>query len=173
MSKELEMVYASSADDLIVSLEPNPGLGPAADKRRAVDKAVKAGATIGKIIEGFGVGGGGLRTVARHVRFGCYVINGVLADRDPHLDPDADRKLAKRLETMPPKTIIVRKSPPRQDKLSEPPIDAVIEHNAKVSVKKICEITDYPLADVLEYVNYLIKKGYAKLGVSTTVGDDA
>jgi hypothetical protein len=79
--------------------------------RHAVEDAVASGnATIGSINKRFGFMG--LRDVAKHVRFGRYAIEGNQPDATPHLDADADIRLAKRFQRMAPNTRIVQQTPP-------------------------------------------------------------
>jgi hypothetical protein len=77
------------------------------------DVVIAGYATIGGMKNRYGFKG--LRHIARQARFGRYVINGVHADPAPHNNADADIRLAKRLEKMPPNTRVVCKTaPPRR-----------------------------------------------------------
>lgn len=63
------------------------------DRRYSVDDVVQLGhSTIASIESLYGFSG--LRVVARHVRFGRYVVRGFAADALPHLDAKADKKMA-------------------------------------------------------------------------------
>lgn len=157
MPKNSKIELATGAEDIVLSLQPasrGKGASSVTQKRSQVESAVTAGATVGDIIGRFGASHNGLRTVARHTRFGRYVIDGIKADAKTHLSPDADARLARQLERISPKTKIIE----------------IIPRNARMSVGQICANTGFSLASVIQHVNHLIINRLAKLdGHASTV----
>src|SRR5690348_11561609 len=116
----------NTGDDVIASVKPNPRLTDGPQKWRDLERAVaKGGVTLGEAIRRFGPGYNGLQVVARHVRKGCYSVDGVLPDAMPREDHQADIRVAQLLERLPGGTRILQVNKPPHRKTSEPELDEV------------------------------------------------